>query len=63
MGAKARNGTLTADELSELRNELVAMANKGPLSPELRRLAGELIAIEEAAGARPAVASRETAAR
>jgi CBS domain containing-hemolysin-like protein len=42
MGEKARAGTLTADELAHLTEELDAMDAKGALSPELRALRRDL---------------------
>jgi CBS domain containing-hemolysin-like protein len=49
MGEKARNGTLTVDELADLRHELAGMAERGTLAPALRRLREDLVAIEHAA--------------
>lgn len=42
MGEKLEAGQLTADEVAQLRVELAAMAEKGPLPPELRVLAERL---------------------
>jgi hypothetical protein len=51
MGARARAGELTAEELSQLRTELAAMAEKGALPPDLRQLRIDL----ESAVAAPVV--------
>ena len=52
MGEKARSGTLTAEELEDLRHELAGMAQRGTLAPTLRRLREDLAVIEQQAAAR-----------
>jgi CBS domain containing-hemolysin-like protein len=42
MGEKARAGSLTAEELEQLRHELDAMAAKGALPPALQRIRDHL---------------------
>jgi CBS domain containing-hemolysin-like protein len=42
MGEKVRAGTLTAEELAQLRHELEAMAAKGALPPALHRILDDL---------------------
>ncbi|MCX7892212.1 MAG: DUF3302 domain-containing protein [Burkholderiales bacterium] len=54
MGDKARAGQLDAFELDHLREELDAMAQRGSLSPGLRKLRAELAAAKPAAPAAPA---------
>jgi CBS domain containing-hemolysin-like protein len=51
MGEKARTGTLTADELEDLRHDLAGMAERGTLAPKLRRLREDLAIIEQQAAA------------
>jgi CBS domain containing-hemolysin-like protein len=48
MGEKARLGTLSEEELEQVRAELRAMAAKGPLSPPMRQLAADILAIAPA---------------
>lgn len=60
MGEKLEAGQLTADEVLQLRAELAAMAQKGPLPPELRVLVERL---ETVPGASPPVLTRARAVR
>jgi hypothetical protein len=46
MGARARAGELTAEELEHLRAELDAMAQRGVLPPDLRKLQADLAALD-----------------
>ena len=57
MGAKARGGTLLADEIAHLRHELDEMATRGALPAEMRGLRGELDALHAKAAAAGAPAS------
>jgi len=45
MGEKAHIGALSAEEIAQLRAELAAMAAKGALSPQLKRVAEDLDAL------------------
>ena len=49
MGEKAQAGELLSDEIAHLRDELDAMAAKGALPPELRKLRADLDALRRAA--------------
>ncbi len=55
MAERARTGTVTAEELVQLRHELDAMKAKGTLTPALKRIADDLDVI--AAAPRPARAA------
>jgi len=61
MGEKARRGELPAEEVAHLRTELEAMAGKGALTPELRKLLEDIDAILAASPPRPAPAATRTA--
>ena len=53
MGEKARSGELVADEIRALRQQLDAMAARGPLSPPMERLREDLaVAASGHAGSR-----------
>ena len=59
LGDKAKSGALLGDELAHLREELDAMAARGNLPLNLRRLREDLDALHaEPGGARPPDASR-----
>jgi hypothetical protein len=57
MGEKAQAGQLLEHELAHLRSELDAMAAKGALTPQLKRLHGDLAAATPATPAAPQGAS------
>ena len=59
MGDKARAGTLTDDELDQLRVELDSMAAKGHLPPQLKGIRQHLD--ERDSGARPPIKSVKVA--
>ncbi|MGE5669233.1 MAG: DUF3302 domain-containing protein [Betaproteobacteria bacterium] len=51
MGEKAKGGSLLQDDIEHLRSELDAMANRGALPPDLKRLRAELAQLQAAPGA------------
>jgi hypothetical protein len=57
-GEKALAGKLPSEEVERLRLELAAMQAKGPLSPELRKLAAHLDQLPSVAAAAPPVLTR-----
>lgn len=63
MGEKAKGGSLLQDEIEHLRGELDAMADRGALPPDLRRLRADLAQVQaapEAASPAAPVASQGT---
>ena len=63
MGEKARGGELGMEEMAHLRTEIEAMARKGPLAPNLRKLLEDLDAILSAPSQPVAAAPAPRAAR
>ena len=58
MGEKAKGGSLLQDEIEHLKSELDAMAEKGALPPDLKRLRTELAQLQAAPGAAVPAASQ-----
>jgi hypothetical protein len=58
MGEKAKGGSLLQDEIEHLKGELDAIADRGALPPDLKRLRDELAQLQAAPGAVVPAASR-----
>lgn len=58
MGEKAKGGSLLQDEIEHLKSELDAMADRGALPPDLKRLRTELAQLQAAPVAAASAASQ-----